>query len=559
MPTYAGTLYDLGGAVYNALNPDTGIVGDGSTDDGGDLGALANTTIPSTGGRIVFPPGTYRLGSTVTIPSHVAVALTPGAVLAPDTGVTLTIEGPVEAGAFTIFGGAGSIALTGDAGPVRPEWFGATGSGSGDDSGAIDAAATAAGSYGEVLFSAGRTYRITSGITCSAEGQVWRMDGATVAVAFNGVGLTVGSATDAVVGIQIHGGAIVASPSRRWDLGTVGVQWVNNTTGHYTGFRITGFDKGLSLLGTNDHGQAYCVFQPVWIRGCRQPIHLLAEEGGWCNENLFMGGSIKYYSSDPDASGYSAIRLTRDVTSTPHELNNNHFVGVALENAIPAPGGGQPDERPNAIFCNGHSNQFIGLRYEGFAAPFITMADDIATYGVEDARAGGNVIAWGMGLTTPEAVVDSQFQYYQFYGQRSNWLGGGSSLEPILTLREVSSFNHVALRVTTTNQTSVFEVGSGGKLTIGASGTAITRHLSATTTWDPPSVAAGGVASTTVTVTNARVGNTVSVGFDVAVPAGALLVGAVTANDTVTVSLFNATGAPLDLGSGTLRADVWQH
>lgn len=79
------------------------------------------------------------------------------------------------------------------------------------------------------------------------------------------------------------------------------------------------------------------------------------------------------------------------------------------------------------------------------------------------------------------------------------------------------------------------------------------------TTWDPASVADGAMTSTTVTVTGAAVGDVVAVGFSVAVPAGALLVGSVTATNTVTVTLFNKTGGALDLGSGTLKATVLKH
>lgn len=82
--------------------------------------------------------------------------------------------------------------------------------------------------------------------------------------------------------------------------------------------------------------------------------------------------------------------------------------------------------------------------------------------------------------------------------------------------------------------------------------------LRGTVTWDPASIADGAITSTTVTVTGAAVGDTVSVGFSVAVPAGAVLAGAVTSANTVTATIFNKTGSPLDLGSGTLRADVWQ-
>ncbi len=75
------------------------------------------------------------------------------------------------------------------------------------------------------------------------------------------------------------------------------------------------------------------------------------------------------------------------------------------------------------------------------------------------------------------------------------------------------------------------------------------------TTWDPGNTADGAIASTTVSVPGAVVGDCAIVGFNPAVPAGAILSGAVTVAGTVTVTLFNKTGAPLDLLSGTLR--VW--
>lgn len=83
-------------------------------------------------------------------------------------------------------------------------------------------------------------------------------------------------------------------------------------------------------------------------------------------------------------------------------------------------------------------------------------------------------------------------------------------------------------------------------------------HLSASSSWDPARIGDAEVTSTTVNVPGATVGDSVAVGFSQPVPAGALLVGAVTAPNVVTLTLFNKTGRPLDLGAGTLRADVWR-
>lgn len=102
-------------------------------------------------------------------------------------------------------------------------------------------------------------------------------------------------------------------------------------------------------------------------------------------------------------------------------------------------------------------------------------------------------------------------------------------------------------------------LGAEGGLTIGG-GSRLWKHISGTATWDLPSTESGSFASTTITVAGAAVGDECSVpGFTVALPAGTLMTASVTAPDTVTVVFGNFTGAPVDLGSGTVRVSVWQH
>lgn len=77
-------------------------------------------------------------------------------------------------------------------------------------------------------------------------------------------------------------------------------------------------------------------------------------------------------------------------------------------------------------------------------------------------------------------------------------------------------------------------------------------------TWDPPSLANGGMASTTVAVANAVVGDPVMVGFSSIVAAGWELSGSVTSAGTVTATLVNHTGGTVDLPSGNVTAVVSQ-
>jgi hypothetical protein len=82
------------------------------------------------------------------------------------------------------------------------------------------------------------------------------------------------------------------------------------------------------------------------------------------------------------------------------------------------------------------------------------------------------------------------------------------------------------------------------------------RYLTASKTWDPASVADGAVTNTTVTLLSATLGDFAVASFSLAVPANAILAAAVTAADTVTVTLFNKTGGALDLASGTLKVAI---
>jgi hypothetical protein len=96
-----------------------------------------------------------------------------------------------------------------------------------------------------------------------------------------------------------------------------------------------------------------------------------------------------------------------------------------------------------------------------------------------------------------------------------------------------------------------------GSLEIGENGDLIGGHLSGAVPWDPPGIANSASTSFSFSVPGAAVGDTVSVGLDSAVPAKALLTGAVTATGTVTVTLLNTTGASINLPASTVRAEVW--
>jgi hypothetical protein len=89
-----------------------------------------------------------------------------------------------------------------------------------------------------------------------------------------------------------------------------------------------------------------------------------------------------------------------------------------------------------------------------------------------------------------------------------------------------------------------------------ASGTALTKLLSASATLDFGSIAAAASADLTITVTGAATGNTVILGLPAAPTAGIIFQGFVSAANTVTVRATNITGAPVDPASASYRAAV---
>lgn len=118
-----GIFWDNGGAVINVKHPDYGAIGNGSANDYAAVLA-AVTAAAVLGGQVVLPPsaGTYKISTNLTIPSNVRLHFSPGAVLAPDAGVTITHHGSTMAGPHQCYGTAGTVLLTGD---VLPQWFGA--------------------------------------------------------------------------------------------------------------------------------------------------------------------------------------------------------------------------------------------------------------------------------------------------------------------------------------------------------------------------------------------------------------------------------------------------
>lgn len=105
----------------------------------------ALAAIDTTAGTLLLRPGTWAVTSNVTIPANVALEVPKGAILSISTGVTLTINGPFDAGDYQVFSGTGNVVFgQGAVDKVLVAWFY---SGSGDAEAPIEAALNSV-SYG---------------------------------------------------------------------------------------------------------------------------------------------------------------------------------------------------------------------------------------------------------------------------------------------------------------------------------------------------------------------------------------------------------------------------
>lgn len=110
------------GYPVDSSETDQGVAGSGRSvkDFVDDIGTSKSATIlfphSSTGNTT-----TYTFSTSETIPSNITVQVENGAVIDIDSGVVLTINGPLEAGRYKIFSGDGTRVLSTR---ILPEWYG---------------------------------------------------------------------------------------------------------------------------------------------------------------------------------------------------------------------------------------------------------------------------------------------------------------------------------------------------------------------------------------------------------------------------------------------------
>jgi hypothetical protein len=90
----------------------------------------------------LYVNSTVTIAANLTIPSNISVVVLKGGSFSIDSGVTLTLNCPFQAGLFRIFTGAGTVAGNPRLAEIFPEWWGAVGDDTTNDVTAITACLT---------------------------------------------------------------------------------------------------------------------------------------------------------------------------------------------------------------------------------------------------------------------------------------------------------------------------------------------------------------------------------------------------------------------------------
>lgn len=244
--------------------------------------------------------------------------------------------------------------------------YGATGSGSVDDTVALQAAfdaAAAANAFGRdvSVFMPFGSYRVSAPLTTASP-----LDAGQATIQYYGTGtaLTVGNPTTTVfrrhyqlprVRCQTN---IQAGPGFTRTDPIIGVKLLNLNGALVDAMQqIDYFDEGIVLEG-DGQGFVHTTLNLGTIWGCRRGLVFRQKNGGWVNQNVIMNGRIHIIPSWGTAN---------DPLSNSFKMeggNNNTFIGTSFEAPFIGSSTIQPDLAQYRVDIKGSNNMFINCRWE---------------------------------------------------------------------------------------------------------------------------------------------------------------------------------------------------
>ena len=354
---------------------DFGAVGDGVAND---TAAFAAAVAASATGTILVPSGTYRIGTNLTIPRTHGLWFSVSGIMSIDSGVTLAINGSVDAPDAQIFAGAGlATGITfADVGRIHVRWFGAKGDGTTDDATEVQAAVDTARRsdratvfFGSGIFAVGTSITLTgpaNAITIMGTDMSGLQTGSTNS---NTVILWTGGASP-VFNVGTGGSAVTFC--NFYDLsfqntgtGTAAIQFSANSAGNVRIGRISTVTKSgqadFSSASLILQGLNYSVIDQVQLLGSSVAIIIDTPTGGGTlsviqDSTFSYGSTVVAQQYDPVikltgtyGSGYGFEQLVienctfnvkngrRVIDNTDGDLANNITFRNCEFNGTPAP------------------------------------------------------------------------------------------------------------------------------------------------------------------------------------------------------------------------------
>ena len=219
--------------------------------------------------KALLIPNEQAVSADITVPSNISLRFLQGGSLAIATGVTVTINGNVDAGLYQIFSWAGTGKVAFGAGIVKevyPQWWGAKGGDVTDDTAAIQ---MALGSGAKTLFipKTSSYYKITSQLNAFSDMDVFFAPGATIKLESTGTDHTV-SFNNITNATWINARLLRAGATTGSGIHALSVTGTTDSTTKF----INGHFENQTTGGTTSHGlfvgdSAAPIFESCYSKG----------------------------------------------------------------------------------------------------------------------------------------------------------------------------------------------------------------------------------------------------------------------------------------------------
>jgi hypothetical protein len=305
-----------------------------------------------------IPRGAWSIGADLSIPAGVTLKPELGAILNIATGVTLTINGGLEAGLYQVFSctGTGQVAFgAGAVQAVYPEWWGVTGSG---DETAINAAMNSLPSAGGVV-NLSKAYITANTILFPKNGvKLHGTSRVPAKITYTGTGTAVGSLNKETVYLDECGFDNIQIFSTT---AALGFDFTGFRYGQFRDFKIVvKADNAIALYGKKmtglDSNPSYNNFDGIYLAG-NTPVNT-----GSVGIKLDCDPAANNPFNGPSANNFSNIHRINSFTVAIDLVagNGNNFTNIQFESivsgAIRLGYVSSPDD--TGTFTSGSNSQF---------------------------------------------------------------------------------------------------------------------------------------------------------------------------------------------------------